>query len=74
METTPPDMAPIWNPLSVLPISAGTTISTLNTTQLSDTSPEEVTLSKLFQISLVSKIPRKYSISEKQLLYSYGRS
>jgi hypothetical protein len=39
-------MAPIWNQLCVLPMSAGTSLSTLNTTQLSDTSPEEVTLSR----------------------------
>jgi hypothetical protein len=48
METAPPDTAPIWNQLSVLPISAGTSLSTLNTTQLADTFPEEVTFSKLF--------------------------
>jgi hypothetical protein len=47
METAPPDMAVIWNHLTVLPISAETPLSTLNTTKPSDTSPEEVTLSKL---------------------------
>jgi hypothetical protein len=67
-------MAPIWNQLSVLLISERTSLSTLNTTQLSDTSPEVVTLSRLVCISLVPKIPRKYSISEKQLFCSHGRS
>jgi hypothetical protein len=44
MEKAPPDMAPVRNQLSVLPISAGTSLSTLNTTQRADTFPEEVTL------------------------------
>jgi hypothetical protein len=71
METAPPDMAPICAPLLHEPtlyvIYFNRTFSTLNTTLPSDTSPEEVTLSRLFKFSLVPKIPRKYSISEKQL-------
>jgi hypothetical protein len=45
-EKAPPDMAPIWNQPSVLPISGGTSLSTLNAIQLSDSSPEEVTLTR----------------------------
>jgi hypothetical protein len=47
MENTHPDMAPIWNQLSVLPVSAETALSFLNSTQCSDTSAEEFTLSRL---------------------------
>jgi hypothetical protein len=53
----------------VLPNSAGTLLSALNTTLPSDTSPEEVTPSRLLKISPVQKIPNKYSISEKQLFF-----
>jgi hypothetical protein len=78
METAPPDMAPICshstsgtNSQNVLPISAEPTLSTLNTTLPSDTSPEEVTPSGLLKIGPVLKMPRKYSISEKQLFCSH---
>jgi hypothetical protein len=47
MVKAPQHVAPLWNQLSVLPISAGSSLTALNTTQLSDTSPEEVTLSRL---------------------------
>jgi hypothetical protein len=47
MEKAHPDMTPIWNQLCVLPITSGTSLSTLNTEKLSDTFPEEVTLSRL---------------------------
>jgi hypothetical protein len=77
MKKTPPDMAPICAPSTsgtnsqnVLPISAGPSLSTVNTTLLSDTSSEEVTPYRLWNISPVPKIPRKYSISEKQLFCS----
>jgi hypothetical protein len=50
METAPPDMAPICayctsgtNSHNMLPISAGPSLSTLNTTLPTATSPEEVT-------------------------------
>jgi hypothetical protein len=46
MGKAPPGMARIWNQLSVLRISAGTSLSTLNATQISDSSPKEVTLSR----------------------------
>jgi hypothetical protein len=60
METAPPDMAPICahstsgtDSQNVLPISAGPSLNTLNTTLHSP----------------VPKIPRKYSISEKKTLF-----
>jgi hypothetical protein len=78
METAPPPMAPICAPSTsgtnsqnVLPISAGPSLSTLNTTLPSDSSPEEVTPSRVLKIDPVPKIPRKYSISEKQLCGSH---
>jgi hypothetical protein len=81
METAPPGMAPICAPSTsgtnsqnVLPISAGPSLSTLNITMLSDSSSEEVTLSRLLKISPVPKIPGKYSISEKQIFGSHRRS
>jgi hypothetical protein len=70
-ETEPPDMAPICAPSAsgtnsqnVLP-----SLNTLNTTRPSDTSPVEVTPSRLLKISLVPKIPRKYSISENKIFF-----
>jgi hypothetical protein len=78
METTTPDMAPICapstsgtNPQNVFPISAEPSLSTLNTTLPSDTSPEEVTPSRHLKISRVPKMPRKYSVSEKQIFCSH---
>jgi hypothetical protein len=78
METAPLDMVPICAPSTsginsqnVLHISAGPSVSNLNTTLPSDTSPEEVTPCRHFKISPVPKIPRKYSISEKQLFCSH---
>jgi hypothetical protein len=78
METVPPDMAPICAPSTsgtnsqnVLPISAGPSLSILNTTLPSDTYPEEVTPSRLLNISPVQKIPRTYSISGKKLFCSH---
>jgi hypothetical protein len=78
MKTVPPDMAPICapstsgkNPQNVLPISAGPSLSNLNTTLPSDASPEEVTPYRLLKIRPVPKIPRKYSISEKKLFCSH---
>jgi hypothetical protein len=78
MKTAPPDMAPIFTPSTagtnyqnVLPISPEPSLRTLNTTMPSDTSPEEVTPSRLLKISQVPKIPRKYSISEEQLFCSH---
>jgi hypothetical protein len=77
METSPPDMAPICAPSTsgtnlknVLRISAGPSLSTLNTTLPFGTSLEEVTPSRLLNISPVPKIPRKCSISEKKLFVS----
>jgi hypothetical protein len=65
METAPQNMAPICAPPSsgtnsqnVLPLSAGPSLCTLNTTLPSDTSPEEVIPSRLLKISLVPKIRR----------------
>jgi hypothetical protein len=52
------------NSQDVLPISAGPSLSTLNTALPSDTSPEEVTTSRLLKISPVPKIPRECLISE----------
>jgi hypothetical protein len=78
METPLPDMAPICapstsgtNPQNLSPISAGSSLITLNITLLSDSSPEEVTPARLLKISPVSKIPRKYSISEKQIFFPH---
>jgi hypothetical protein len=56
MKTAPPDMAPICasstsgtNCQNVLPISAGPSLNTLNTTLPSDTSPKDVTSFKLLE-------------------------
>jgi hypothetical protein len=77
METAHQVMAPIavastsgTNSQDVLPVSTGPSLSSLNTTLPSDTFPEELTTSRLLKISLVPKMPRKYSVSEKQRLYS----
>jgi hypothetical protein len=74
MEESTPDMAPICatstprtKSHNVLHISAGPSLSTLP----SDTSPEEITPSRLLNISPVPKIPRMYSILEKQLFCSH---
>jgi hypothetical protein len=50
----------------VLPISAGLSLHTLNTTLPSDTYPEEVTPSRLLKVSTIPKTPRKYLISKKE--------
>jgi hypothetical protein len=78
METTPPDMAPICaystsgtNSQNVLHMLAGHSLGTLNITLPSDTSSEEITPSRLLNISPVPNIPRKYSISENQLFCSH---
>jgi hypothetical protein len=78
MEVAPPDMVPICatstagsNSQNVLPISAGPSLSTLNTTLPSDIFPDEVTPSRLLKISPVPKIPTKYSISGKQFFCSH---
>jgi hypothetical protein len=74
METALPDMAPICAPPTsgsnsqdVLPVSAGPSLSTLNTALPSNTSPEEVTASGLLKISPVPKIRR----TKMQLFCSY---
>jgi hypothetical protein len=78
METTPPDTAHSCasstsgtNSQNALPISAGTSLNTLNTTLPSDTSPEDITPSRSLKISPVPKILRKVSISEKKLFYCH---
>jgi hypothetical protein len=42
----------------------------LSTTLPSDTSPEEITASRVFKISPVPEIPRKYSIEKTATLLS----
>jgi hypothetical protein len=77
METALPDRAPICAPCTsgtssqnVLRISAGPSLSALNTTMPSDSSPEDVAPPRLLEISPVPKIPRKYSVSKKKLFCS----
>jgi hypothetical protein len=68
METASPNMAlfcvpstSVTNSQNVLTISTETSFSTLRTTLPFDTSPEEITSSKLLKkLSLGPKTPRKY--------------
>jgi len=72
-ETTPPNMVlvcvnftSVTNSQNMLLISIETSLSTKTIILLSDSSPEEIPASRLSQISLLSKIPRKYSIEKLQ--------
>jgi hypothetical protein len=81
LETALPNMALVCvpslsapNSQHVLPISAEPSLSTKSIILPSDFSPEEITGSRLFQkISLLPKIPRKYSIEKLQHTSSLKR-
>ena len=73
MEIALPNMALVFvpsilvsNPHNVLSTSAEPSLSTKSIILPSDSSPEEITVSRLLQISPLPKIPRKYSIEKLQ--------
>jgi len=57
------------NPQILLLISAEPPFSTLSITLPNDNYPKEIIASRLWKISPVSKIPRKYSIARKELSF-----
>ena len=78
METALPIMAVVLIPSTsvaksqnVLPISAELSLSTLSTILSSDTSPEEISLSRLLKMSQVPKILKKNSIEKIATVFFY---
>ena len=77
MQTAPLNLSLVCVPCTsvaksqnVLPISAEPTLSTLSTILRSETSPLEISASRLLQkISLLPKIPGKYSIKNSNTCY-----
>jgi hypothetical protein len=78
MDTTPPNMAVVSVPFTLvtnsqngLLFSAETSLSTQSTKLPSKISFEEITASMLLKISPESKIPRKYSIEKQNSLFFF---
>jgi hypothetical protein len=59
----------VTNSQNTIPIPVETSLCFLSTICPSDTSSEEITSSRFFKISLVPKIPRKYSIEKIATLF-----